>query len=88
MSQGYRHEIKTPTEAMLSALKWFRNRGGDGVFDKNQVLVARGERAPVMRATWTRLAEDDLVEFYLHGRRIRISSQGLKVNLSGVSESE
>ena len=35
------------TAAQLSALKWLHNRNGDGVFDRNQVLTAAGERAPV-----------------------------------------
>ncbi|GAA2871889.1 hypothetical protein GGQ99_000969 [Aminobacter niigataensis] len=73
--------------SMLSALKWLRSRHGDGVFEKNHsVLVAGGERAPVMRSTWSKLAEAGLVEFYLNRRRVRVTSDGLKIDLSKVSE--
>lgn len=73
--------------AMLSALKWLRSRNGDGVFDRNQVLIAGGERAPVMRSTWSKLADAGLVELYLNRRRVRVTSEGLNVDLSKVSES-
>ena len=46
------------------ALRWLKQRGGDGCFDKNGVLLARGELAPYMRSTWNALAEMKLVEFY------------------------
>ena len=44
------------TEAQKRALRWLHNRGGEGVFNKNQVLLARGELAAVMRTTWNALA--------------------------------
>jgi hypothetical protein len=72
----------------LMALKWLRNRNGDGVFDKHQVLTAAGERAPVMRSTWNKLADAGLVEFYLGRRRIRATPAGLAIDLTKVSESE
>lgn len=71
----------------LSALKWLRNRNGDGVFDRNQVLVAGGERAPVMRATWNKLQASELVEFYMERRRLRVTHAGYLVDLSRVEES-
>ncbi|RWP31794.1 hypothetical protein [Mesorhizobium sp.] len=71
----------------LSALKWLRNRNGDGVFDRNQVLVAGGERAPVMRATWNKLQASELVEFYMERRRLRVTKAGYVVDLSRVEES-
>ncbi|TIM16254.1 MAG: hypothetical protein E5Y67_03410 [Mesorhizobium sp.] len=71
----------------LSALKWLRNRNGDGVFDRNQVLVASGERAPVMRATWNKLQAAELVEFYMERRRLRVTQAGYLVDLSRVEES-
>lgn len=52
------------TDAMKAALKWFREHGGDGIFDNDGVLLAAGERAPFMRSTWNRLHELGLVEFY------------------------
>lgn len=73
--------------ALLSALKWLRKRNGDGVFDKNQVLLAAGERAPVMRSTWNKLEAAGLVEHYLDRRRIRVTAAGLRVDLSNVGES-
>lgn len=47
------------TKAQKAALKWFHNRGGDGMFNKGQVLLARGELAAVKRATWNALATVD-----------------------------
>ncbi|TIL30011.1 hypothetical protein [Mesorhizobium sp.] len=71
----------------LSALKWLRNRNGDGVFDRNQVLVAGGERAPVMRATWNKLQAAELVEFYMERRRLRVTQAGYLVDVTRVEES-
>ncbi len=77
-----------PSGSMLAALKWLRNRNSDGVLEKNrQVLVAAGERAPIMRSTWTRLAEAGLVEFYQDRRRIRVTDAGRLVDVSQVEES-
>lgn len=71
----------------LSALKWLRNRNGDGVFDRNQVLVAGGERAPIMRSTWNNLQDADLVEFCMERRRLRVTQAGYLVDLARVEES-
>lgn len=76
------------TKAGMSALLWLRNRNGDGVFDRNQVLVAGGEKAPVMRGTWTKLANAGAVEFYHGRRRVRVTDFGKLVNMRGVRESE
>lgn len=76
------------TDAQKSALKWLANRTGDGVFDRHQVLTAAGERAPVMRSTWTRLERAGLVERYLSNRRLRITDEGRALDLSRVGESE
>jgi len=75
------------TVAQLSALKWLRNRNGDGVFDRNQVLLAAGERAPVMRATWSRLEALGFVERYLNNRRLRVTAQGAAVDVRNIGES-
>ncbi|MER9870245.1 hypothetical protein NKJ35_24260 [Mesorhizobium sp. M0136] len=75
------------TTAMLAALKWLRNRNGDGVFDRNQVLVAGGDRAPIMRATWNKLEAGGLIEFYLDRRRVRVTQAGYLADLSRVEES-
>ncbi len=77
----------TPTNAQISALLWLRNRNGDGVFDRNQVLVASGEKAPAMRGTWTKLASFEMVEFYMNKRRVRVTDFGNAVNMNGVVES-
>jgi len=76
------------TPSMLSALLWLKNRNGDGVFDRNQVLTAAGERAPIMRSTWSKLEAAGLVERYLNNRRLRITHAGKLVDLRGVRESE
>lgn len=75
------------TDAMKSALKWLINRNADGVFDKTQVLVAAGERAPVMRSTWSRLERAGLVKRYINNRRLMVTVAGLEMNLHGVQES-
>jgi len=75
------------TDAMLSALKWLRNRNADGVFDRHQVLTAAGERAPVMRSTWSKLEKAGLVERYHNRRRLRVTAAGLAVDLRNVGES-
>lgn len=63
------------------ALDWLRERGGDGVFDRNGVVLASGERAPFMRSTWNALCDLGIVEFYNptpgKGRgRVRLTSKG------------
>lgn len=52
------------TKAQEAALAWLRERNGDGCFDRNGVLLAAGERAPVTRGTWNALRDLGLVEFY------------------------
>lgn len=74
------------TDAQKSALLWLRNRNGDGVFDRNQVLNAAGERAPYFRSTWSKLEALGLVERYLAGRRLRVTASGKAVDLRGISE--
>ncbi|TPK15192.1 hypothetical protein FJ872_19545 [Mesorhizobium sp. B2-5-9] len=76
-----------PSASMLAALKWLRNRNGDGVFDRNHVLVAGGDRAPIMRATWNKLETSGLIEFYLDRRRVRVTQAGCNVDVSKVEES-
>jgi hypothetical protein len=56
------------TRAQQAALKWLKDRGGDGCFDRHGVAFAQGETAPVTRHTWNGLAEAGLLEFY-GGRR-------------------
>lgn len=52
------------TREQTDAVKWLGYRGGDGIFDQNGVLIARGETAPHTRSTWNALAAAGLVEFY------------------------
>lgn len=60
----------------LSALRWLAERNGDGSYGgKGNVLVAAGEVAPFMRATFNAMAKEGLVELYGH-RRIRITDTG------------
>lgn len=76
------------TSAQLRALKWLRNRSGDGVFaGKGQVLLAAGERAGVMRGTWSALEKLGLVERY-NVKRLRVTEAGKAVDLFRVPESE
>lgn len=55
---------RAPTGAQARAFNWLKARGGDGMFDKNGVLLAQGELAPFMRSTWSALREQGFVEFY------------------------
>lgn len=52
------------TKAQAAALKWLREHGGDGCFDRNGVAFAQGETAPVCRSTWNALSELGFLEFY------------------------
>lgn len=71
--------MSAPTASQQSALRWLGERNGDGVFDRNHVVVAAGQRAPVMRATWNALRDLGLVEFYLNDRRLRLTDAGRAV---------
>lgn len=64
---------KPLTKAQKEAFKWLLERNGDGLFDKAGVLVAAGERAPVMRSTWNALRDVGLIEFYHNNKRVRIA---------------
>lgn len=68
------------TDAQKAALKWLYAHTGDGLFDKNGVLVAAGESAPFMRSTWNTLQKLGLVEIYKpngKGRgRVRLTEKG------------
>jgi hypothetical protein len=46
------------------ALTWLQEHNGDGVFDRNGILLAAGELAPHRRQTWNALERAGLVEFY------------------------
>lgn len=81
-------EATTITKAMKSAVLWLRNRNADGVFDRTQVLTAAGEKAPIMRSTWSKLEKLGLVERYMNGRRLKVTDAGLSLDLRGVQESE
>jgi hypothetical protein len=75
------------TKAMRSALLWLRRRNGDGGFDTNGVLVAAGEKAPVMRATWNHLVGAGLVREYQGRKRLGVTEAGSRFDLTGVTES-
>jgi len=68
------------TTAQKEALRWLKEHGGDGAFDKFGVALAAGESAPVARSTWNKLRDAGLVEFYNpagKGRgRLRLVSKG------------
>jgi hypothetical protein len=70
------------TEAQRNAITWLRKRSGDGMFDRNGVVLAAGESAPVVRSTWNHLRDAGLVEFYNptgKGRgRIRLTEEGMR----------
>jgi len=68
------------TPAQVEALRWLIAHTGDGMFDNNGVLLAAGESAPHVRATWNALGKLGLVEFYrvsAKGRgRLRVTDAG------------
>lgn len=70
------------TKAEVTALKWLGDHNGDGLFDKNGVLLAAGESAPVMRSTWNHLSASGHVELYRPGDkgrgRLRMTDLGRK----------
>lgn len=54
----------TLTASQQLAYRWLSDRYGDGVFDRNGVLLAAGETAPFTRSTWNALRDAGLLEFY------------------------
>lgn len=52
------------SDSQAAALKWLRDRGGDGCFDKHGVALAAGESAPFTRTTWNALRDAGLIRFY------------------------
>ena len=75
------------TRSMKAALLWLKNRNGTGVFERNgHTLVAAGERAPIMRATWLRLMEKGWIET-LERRRVTVTEKGNAIRLDGIEES-
>lgn len=58
------------TESQADAYKWLIERNRTGLFDKNGVLIAGGERAPFMRSTWNILRDLNLIEII--GKRVNI----------------
>lgn len=72
MITGIIHANGPLTKAQRDALKWLSEHNGDGCFDKNGVLMAAGETAPVMRSTWNKLRDLGAVEFYENRKRVRV----------------
>lgn len=60
------------TDAMKEALRWLSERGGDGVFQRGNVLLCAGEIAPHTYKTWKNLGEVGKVEFYRQGKARRL----------------
>lgn len=71
------------TQPQREALKWLNDHNGDGMFDRNGVLLAAGESAPHTRATWNRLQNLGMVDIYKPigtGRgRCRLTENGRRV---------
>ena len=62
------------SEACRAALTWLRERNGTGVFDRDGVLLARGELAPFMRISWNRPRDAGMVA--IEGRRVTVTAAG------------
>jgi hypothetical protein len=52
------------TKAQMAALRWLKQHGGDGCFDKYGAAFAQGETAPFLRTTWNGLEALGLLQFY------------------------
>jgi type VI protein secretion system component VasF len=68
------------TQAQYDALKWLKDRGGDGVFIQFRRVLAQGEVAPHMWSTWKALIKLGFCGEYRQGsgKRIYIVEQGPK----------
>lgn len=64
------------TEAEKKALRWLYDRNGDGVFDKDGVLIAAGQSAPIMRSTWNSLVRQGYVMEYMKRKRLKTTEAG------------
>lgn len=78
------------TAAQKRAARWLHNRGGEGMFNRNQVLLARGELAGVMRATWNALAkaEPPCIVFSPCRKRVSLTGAGKAVAMTCVKEAD
>jgi translation elongation factor EF-Ts len=61
------------TESMQRAVEWLRQRGGSGIWDKRNRLIAAGEIAPFYRATWKRLNDVGIVS--IANKRVTLIGQ-------------
>ena len=52
------------TKAQRNALDWLRAHNGTGLFDRQGVLLAAGDRAPFMRSTWNALRDAGQVAIF------------------------
>jgi hypothetical protein len=74
------------SRSVKKALEWFADHGGDGAMTIGcATILAQGEVGPFDRATWQRLADLGMIEFYggaRHGGkgpgRARITDKGRK----------
>lgn len=74
------------TKSQKSAIKWLHNRNSDGVFDKTGVLVAAGERAPIMHTTWNKLVDFGYAQKY-NNNRLKLTDKIKMIDLSKIIES-
>ena len=63
------------TKPQQGALRWLYNRGGSGVFEKNnQVVVAQGERSATERKTWNALRDAGYIT--TENKRATVTEEG------------
>lgn len=76
------------TASQKAAARWLHNRGGEGMFNRHQVLLARGELAGVMRATWNALAKADppCIVFSPCRKRVSLTEAGRVVAMTCLKE--
>lgn len=67
------------TEAMQKALHWLCERDGEGVFNNDHQILARGSVCPALPSTWRRIIERAYVTpntVVRSGTRVRITQAG------------
>lgn len=70
--------IQLASDAQQQACAWLAEHNGSGCWGHDGVLIAGGERAPIMRSTWNALKSRGWVAFE-KGTRVEITEEGRKI---------
>lgn len=69
--------LQRATPSQQQAAAWLRDHNSSGVFDRNGVLLAAGETAPVMRSTWNALRDLGCVTINRETKRVELTADGI-----------